>query len=331
MAKVNTKMSSHSSDIILAPKAEITATEAASVEAIIERFLAAQDVKESSRSLYRRTLRPFFRFLSTEGVSLNTVARADIIRYKEALLSSGASPLTVSSYLTAVRKFFSWAEAEKIYPNVSKAVKTPKRRQAYRKQALTAEQSRRLLDHYRQESLRDYAIINLMLCTGLRCIEVARATVSDLTLKAVGGAEPQRVLLVQGKGRVEKDAFVILNAAVYEPIKRYLESRGSVKAQEPLFASTSNANKGGTLTTRTISQIAKDGLKAIGLDDRAFTAHSLRHSTASILIKNGATAEEVKDVLRHASTAITQVYYASVADEVRLERNTEARLAALLH
>ena len=50
-----------------------------------------------------------------------------------------------------------------------------------------------------------------------------------------------------------------------------------------------------------------------------------------ILIKNGATPDEVKDVLRHASTAITQIYYASVADEVRLTRNTEATLAALLH
>jgi integrase/recombinase XerD len=311
--------------------AEIVATEGADTEAIISRFIGSQDVKESSRNLYRRTLRPFFRFLQAEQIELNRVERADVIRYKDQLLASGASPLTVSSYLTAVRKFYTWAEAEKLYPNVAKAIKTPKRRQAYRKQALTADQSRQLLRHYRQESLRDYAMINLMLCTGLRCVEVSRATIEDLTLKAVEGAAPQRILMIQGKGRVEKDAFVILDAAVYEPIRDYLATRGTVKAKEPLFASTSNQNSGGALTTRTISQIAKNGLKAIGLDDRAFTAHSLRHSTASLLIKNGATAEEVKDVLRHASTAITQVYYASVADEVRLQRNTEGRLAALLH
>jgi len=327
MAVVNKKMKN---ELIALNNTEI-AVQAASLEAIIERFLACQDVKESSRQLYRRSLRPFTRFLASEGININSVTRAEVLRYKDSLLASGASPLTVGSYLTAVRKFFAWAEAEKIYPNVAKAVKTPTRRQTYRKQALTAEQGKKLLNHYRQESLRDFAMINLMLCTGLRCVEVSRATVADLTLKAVDGAEPQRILLVQGKGRVEKDAFVILNAAVYEPIKRYLETRGAVKAQEPLFSSTSNLNRGGALTTRTISQIAKDGLKAIGLDDRAFTAHSLRHSTASILIKNGATAEEVKDVLRHASTAITQVYYASVADEVRLERNTEGRLAAILH
>jgi site-specific recombinase XerD len=241
------------------------------------------------------------------------------------------SSLTVGSYLTVVRKFFAWAEAVKYYPNVAKGIKTPTRKQQYRKQALTAEQGKRLLQHFRERSLRDYALVNLMLCTGLRCVEVARATIEDITLKSQEGGEAQRVLLVQGKGRLEKDSFVILNEQVYLPIKAYLETRSNARAKEPLFSSTSNTNKGGSLTTRTISKIAKEGLRAIGLDDRAFTAHSLRHSTASILIKNGATAEEVKDVLRHASTAITQVYYASVAEEVRLGRNTEGKLSALLH
>jgi integrase/recombinase XerC/integrase/recombinase XerD len=298
---------------------------------MLEEFLGSQDVKESSRRLYRRTLRPYFRFLTERETPLAKVTRNDILAYKDHLLAAGMSPLTVGSYLTAVRKFYTWAEALQYYPNVAKAVKTPTRKQQYRKQALTAEQSKRLLQHFREQSLRDYAIVNLMLCTGLRCIEVSRALVEDVTLKSVEGGEAARVLLVQGKGRLEKDAFVILNEAVYRPIREYLSTRRAAKAKEPLFSSISNCNRAGNLSPRTISQIVKDGLRAIGLDDRAFTAHSLRHSTASLLIKNGATPEEVKDVLRHASTAITQVYYASVAEEVRLNRNTEATLAALLH
>ena len=299
--------------------------------ALMVEFLASQDVKESSRQLYKRTLRPFFAYLKENQIGLKAVSRADILRYKDGLLASSMSPLTVGSYLTVVRKFFGWAEALKYYPNVAKGIKTPTRKQQYRKQALTADQGKQLLQYFQEQSLRDYALVNLMICTGLRCIEVARARVEDITLKTQEGSAAQRVLLVQGKGRLEKDSFVILSEAVYQPIKTYLETRSNSKAKEPLFASTSNTNKGGSLTTRTISKIAKGGLCAIGLDDRAFTAHSLRHSTASILIKNGATAEEVKDVLRHASTAITQIYYASVAEEVRLGRNTEAKLSALLH
>lgn len=317
--------------IVIEARGELIEERPEKTEALLEEFLGSQDVKESSRQLYRRTLRPFFRFLTEKRLRLVQVTRNEILAYKDELLGSGMSPLTVGSYLTAVRKFYQWAEALKYYPNVAKGVKTPRRKQQYRKQALTAEQSKRLLQHYREASLRDYALVNLMLCTGLRCIEVERANVEDVTLKTVEGSEAQRVLLVQGKGRLEKDAFVILNDSVFEPIRRYLETRGSVKAKEPLFASTSNTNRGERLSTRTISKIVKEGLRAIGLDDRAFTAHSLRHSAASLLIKNGATPEEVKDVLRHANTAITQVYYASVAEEVRLGRNTEAKLAALLH
>ena len=298
---------------------------------LLEEFLGSQDVKDSSRQLYRRTLRPYFRFLTTRGAPLASVTRNDVLAYKDHLLGSGLSPLTVGSYLTAVRKFYSWAEALQYYPNVAKAVKTPTRKQQHRKQALTAEQSRRLLQHFRERNLRDYAIVNLMLCTGLRCIEVSRALVEDVTLKSVEGKESVRVLFIQGKGRLEQDAFVILNEAVYQPIRKYLSSRRNAKAKEPLFSSVSNSNRAGNLSPRSISQIVKDGLRYIGLDDRTFTAHSLRHSTASLLIKNGATPDEVKDVLRHASTAITQIYYASVADEVRLTRNTEATLAALLH
>lgn len=298
---------------------------------MLEEFLGSQDVKDSSRRLYRRTLRPFFRFLNERETSLAKVTRNDILAYKDHLLAAGMSPLTVGSYLTVVRKFYTWTEALQYYPNVAKAVKTPTRKQQHRKQALTAEQGRKLLQHFRERNLRDYAIVNLMLCTGLRCIEVSRALVEDVTLKSVEGKEPVRVLFIQGKGRIEKDAFVILNESVYQPIRDYLNSRRNVKAKQPLFSSISNSNQAGSLSPRSLSQIVKDGLRAIGLDDRTFTAHSLRHSTASLLIKNGATPDEVKDVLRHASTAITQVYYASVADEVRLNRNTEATLAALLH
>jgi integrase/recombinase XerD len=320
-----------SKQLIALERTQEVAVEQGNIDGLLAEFLASQDVKESSRQLYKRTLRPFFLYLKENRIGLKEVSRADILRYKDGLLASAMSPLTVGSYLTVVRKFFGWAEALKYYPNVAKGIKTPTRKQQYRKQALTADQGKKLLHYFQEQSLRDYALVNLMICTGLRCIEVARAKIEDITLKSQEGSEAQRVLLVQGKGRLEKDSFVILSEAVYQPIKTYLDTRLNAKAKEPLFSSTSNKNKGGSLTTRTISKIAKGGLCAIGLDDRAFTAHSLRHSTASILIKNGATAEEVKDVLRHASTAITQIYYASVAEEVRLGRNTEAKLSALLH
>ncbi len=283
------------------------------------RFAAAQDVAPSSRGTYLRTIRQFFRWVEEQGLPLATLTRAEVLRYKESLLSCGMSSLSVGAYLTSVRRFFAWAEGEKIYPNIARDVKGPKRKQQFRKQALTAEKAKELLST--KEGLRDRAILNVLLRTGLRTIEVVRANVEDITSK--GGT---RVLLVHGKGRAEKDAFVILTDKAYQPIAEYLESRGRVKAGEPLFTSFSNNSKGARLTTRTVSRIAKEALRTVGLDSREFTAHSLRHTTAVTIMREGGSIEEAQHVLRHSSPATTQIYTATIREELRLRNSTESLL-----
>lgn len=215
-------------------------------------------------------------------------------------------------------------EANKIYPNIGKGLHAPKRQQAFRKQPLTVQQVGNLLRYERDTNPRDYAIINLMARTGLRCVEVTRANVGDITYK--GG---QRVLLVQGKGRDEKDNFVILTDAAYNPIREYLNTRTGSDDTAPLFASNSNNHTGGRLTTRAVSAIAKQGLKSVGLDNRVFTAHSLRHTTAVNILRAGGTLEQVQYTLRHANPATTQIYTATLREEQRLTNGGETMLDRL--
>lgn len=290
---------------------------------VVASFISTQDVKESSRSLYTRTLSRYFDWLGETGrlARFLTLTREDVLEYKDSLLSSGLSALTVSSYIVAVRKFYEWAEAEKQYPNIAKGIKTPRRKQAFKKQHLTDAKSSELLQHFEDMSLRDYAIVNLMLRTGLRCIEVSRANVGDITFKG-----DRRVLLVWGKGHTEKDDFVVLTDKTYEPIKAYLETRKGAKAGEPLFTSQSRQNKGERLTTKTISSLCKEGLKSIGLDGREYTAHSLRHTTAVAILKHGGAITDVQEVLRHTSPATSQIYTESVKEELRLEKAPESVL-----
>ena len=157
--------------------------------------------------------------------------------------------------------------------------------------------------------------------TGLRTVELIRANIEDVTMK-----EGKRILFIQGKGRDEKDNFVIITGKAFEPIEEYLKTRGAYKVKEPLFTSVSNNNLGGRLTTRAISKIAKEGLIAIGLNDRNYTAHSLRHTTACSLIRKGVSLEHIQGVLRHSNPATTQIYLSSIAEETRLKENTEAVL-----
>lgn len=292
---------------------------------VLDLFINSQDIAESSRSLYRRTLCQFFGWVERKGYALSDLARPQLIEFKDDLTQEGKSALTIGSYLTSVRRFYEWTEAEKIYPNVAKSIKTPHRKQQFRKQPLLPDQATSLIESVRTSgSLRDYAIVNLLLRTGLRTIEVVRANVGDLTIK--GG---QRVLLIQGKGRTEKDNFVVLTEKAYRPIAEYLALRGKTSDQDPLFTSTSNNNRGERMTTRTISYIAKESLKSIGLSDKQYTAHSLRHTTGVSILRAGGSLRDAQLTLRHANPATTQIYVSTIDEEMRLRSSGEQKIDSL--
>lgn len=306
-------------DLVVRPAQEIELIQPLRIESLVDSFIQAQDVKLSSKELYRRTLKQYFTWIDNKNYLLSEIARPQLLEYKDELLNSGMSSLTVGSYITSVRRFYEWAEANKFYPNVAKGIKTPKRKQQFKKQPLLPEQATALLSYYQDKALRDYAIVNLLLRTGLRTIEVIRANVEDITFKG-----SQRVLLVHGKGRDERDNFVLLTEKAYQPIAEYLATRGKVNSSEPLFTSSSNNSKGERLTTRTISYVAKEGLKAIGLDERSFTAHSLRHTTAVNILRGGGSLEQAQFTLRHSNPATTQIYTATLNEERRLQNSGEA-------
>ena len=311
-------------DIVVKQAQDVATVSPQRIEELVDRFIEAQDVKQSSKLLYRRTLKQYFNWVESKSYLLSEIARPQLLEYKEELLSSGMSSLTVGSYITSVSRFYEWTEANKYYPNVAKGIKTPKRTQQFKKQPLLPDQATALLSYYKDKALRDYAIVNLLLRTGLRTIEVIRANVEDITFKG-----SQRVLLVQGKGRDERDNFVLLTDKAYQPIAEYLATRGNVNSSEPLFTSTSNNSKGERLSTRTISKIAKEGLKAIGLDERSFTAHSLRHTTAVNILRAGGSLETAQFTLRHSNPATTQIYTATLNEERRLQNSGEALIDTL--
>jgi integrase/recombinase XerC len=62
------------------------------------------------------------------------------------------------------------------------------------------------------------------------------------------------------------------------------------------------------MKTAVIRTMVKDAFRSIGLDSRAFSAHSTRHSFATLSLIQGASILEVKESLRHSSITSTQIY-----------------------
>lgn len=280
----------------------ITGT-AGSKEELLERFLAALDVKPKTKETYRKALNQFFYWRDSSGSDGGT--RAEILAYKNFLMDNYAAA-TVSAYLTAVRSFYRWLEAEKVFPNIAAGIKGAKSAKGYRKDTLTKAQAKAILegiDRSTNSGRRDYALVNLLLRTGLRTIEAERANMEDIRQEA-----GQALLYIQGKGRDSKDDFIILTPATLDPIREYIAATGGRKPQQPIFTSESHRNPGKRLTTRSISRIVKNTLRNAGIDSDRITAHSLRHTAITFSLLNGATLQEAQAMARHSNIQTTLVY-----------------------
>lgn len=289
------------------------------VPEISETFLSCLDIRDNSKSSYRKGLNKFLEWL--ESNTITQPDRTDILDFKACLIESGLAANSINSHLVAVKRFFAFLEGERKYPNVAKDIKGMKQPKKHLRESLTTSQIEQLLQRFDTSTLqgqRDFAIVNLMARTGLRTIEVIRANIGDI--KQQGG---EALLFIQGKGRDSKDDFVILTEKALKPILAYLKARGRTKPGDPLFTSLSDRNRGKRLTTRTIRGIVKEALRAINIDSLKLSAHSLRHSFATLSLRAGAPLLQVKEALRHSSIETTQKYLHNLD---RIERAAERYL-----
>ena len=290
-------------------------------EILLAAFLDSQDLRQKSRETYYWGMVQYFRWMQESGHAMKSMTPADVMSFKNFMVKKRLSPLTIGSYLTAVRQFYKWTENTMLYPNIARSVKPPRGKKGFRKMHLNETEASDMLAYLKSKSLRDYAIVNLILRTGLRTIEVVRADVEDIRHK-----RGRRILKVWGKGYDDKDNFVILGDAVWNPIQEYLNTRGLQSKKEPLFVTDGKGHRGARMSTRSVQYVCKESMKAIGLEGHEYSAHSLRHTTAVLILKNGGDWQDVQRVLRHSSPATSQIYTASIEEEVRLDRNPESIL-----
>lgn len=285
------------------------------------RWIRFIDAAPKTAETYTRNLRGFIGYLQENGIT--QPQREDIVRYRDELTAQGKKPTTIQSYMAPVRLFFTWTAAEGLYPNIAAHVKGAKIDRGHKKDYLTSKQTGKLLGHIDRttlKGLRDYAMLGLMVTTGLRTISVVRADIGDI--RPAGDAI---ALYYQGKGHDEKAEYVKLAEPVEAAIRDYLKARGESNPAAPLFASEANRNAGGRMTTRSISRAAKEHMVEIGLNSDRLTAHSLRHTAATLNLLNGGSIEETQQLLGHANIQTTMIYAHALE---RANNNSEARIAA---
>ena len=186
---------------------------------------------------------------------------------------------------------------------------------------LTSDQVQQLRDHLESErkaavlagskkAVRDSAIVETLMGTGLRVSELCDLVGGDLFLDNGAG----NVLVRNGKGN--KARLVAIGSALVGYLATFIawkaEVGEDVDAAAPLFVS----QRRGHLDRSGVHRIWKAALKRAGLPTR-WGVHSTRHSYAVEVYRKTKDLRLTQRQLGHSSPVVTQVYASLVDEDVR--------------
>lgn len=210
-------------------------------------------------------------------------------------------PRTVRNHWAYLRTFFNWVSDE--YPEIIspfERIDPPIVRQDQIR-PFTAEQIAGLIAAAKRTTnpLRDLAIVLFLLDSGVRCSELCAIRIVDLDL---GGHSCQ----VLGKGN--KHRAVFFGRDTKKALWKYLQARGGVQDNEPLFMSARGLDAGEAFTRAGLQQLIERLGKAAKLTGVRCSPHTFRHTAAIQLVMNGCNAFTLQQLLGHTDLAMTQKY-----------------------
>lgn len=293
---------------------------------IVDEWLENSDIADISKRSYRTKVTLWFRYLASIRYDVHHPTRQQVLDYKRKLENEGRSTLTIDGYITAVRLFYRYCVKRGYYHiDITEGVRSATRIRGYRKMALSREDAIRLLESVDTRTLvgkRDKLMLAMMLLLGLRTCEVERINISDIT-----EAYETRVVKIQRKGRHDKSEAVALTPYIEDLLGDYMSEREVQSLDDPLFISV----RGERLRRTTVSEMVHDRLRAIGINDKRITAHSLRHTCACLLLSAGVEMETVRDVLGHTSTNTTRLYVAQMQSQLLIRHSPAKHIEKALN
>jgi site-specific recombinase XerD len=211
----------------------------------------------------------------------------------------------------ALKKFFGWAQQKKLV-RVSPAasLRFLRRQRRAHPKGLREEEIQALLRAAGQTghglARRNYALLQLLLQTGLRVGETSRLVIADCEINDRSGM----VCVRAGKGGKERE--VPLNASARRAVSLYLKTREDHTPQEPLFLS----ERGGhAMSLRTMQATVQELARRAKITRIPVSAHTCRHSFAlAFLRRNPGKLIELATLLGHESLDTTAVYLRPTAE-----------------
>lgn len=269
----------------------------------------------------------FKNYLKLErGLSDNSIKsyEYDLILFKKFLIANkindtplNCKPETIKNYLyksfsdkksisqarsiSAIKSFFNYLIFEGyIKDSPISNIESPKQEKKLPK-VLTEEEIKKLInsiDLNHDFGQRNKTIIEILYGTGIRVSELINLKLSNIFFK-------ENIIKVIGKGN--KERFVPLGEIASNEMKIYINNRNLLKIDSKSSDILFLNRYGRGLTRSMIFKIISDASKRVGLDKK-ISPHTLRHSFATHLIKNGADLRTIQLILGHESITTTEIY-----------------------
>ena len=270
---------------------------------LIETFvssLKAQSRSEFTIVAYKKDLQQFVGYLaSKEKNDARDVVKEDISSFINKLLQENYTKKSASRKLNSIRTFFRYLKNEGIInQNPSLDVLHPKYNLAPPR--ILSEMEYRALRDATKEDARTYALVEVLLQTGMKIGELANLRVSDISEKNIHirsyGKSPER--------------DVPMNKAVKKAIDDYLKVRPDGKTDH-LFIT----RNGKQLLIRNIRQIIARCFKEVGIEKA--TVNDLRNTFIAHQLKNGAPIEYIARLVGHKRLSSTERFFNFIKEEVQ--------------
>lgn len=238
---------------------------------------------------------------------LSYLSRDRVINQRARNSNYGLSASSRARKISTIRSFYKYltVKAKLLTENPVQDLDSPKVPKSLPRY-LTLEESKNLLDAVDGKNReRDYCIICIFLNCGLRISEIVGMNLADIRSDHI------RVL---GKGN--KERVVYLNDATAQAINDYLVVRKCIAAidKNALFLS----NRRTRMSRETVHSMVKNTLLKAGLDRSKYSSHKLRHTAATLMLKNGVDVRTLQELLGHENLNTTQIYTHVDNSELRI-------------
>lgn len=266
--------------------------------------VSGQIGKRSGR-IYASDAKKFAQWIQEQGLTVEMLTRSHIIAYR-GHLDEHYAKATAARMLSVARRIL----GEQVYNNVlasnpAKDVKGFTLDNESPHISLTKEQAKELLaaiDISTPEGKRDYAVIFLLLKTGIRRSECVALNIGDFS------RDQGHIVATVRHGKGDKRRKVKILPEVFRALESYLEATGRdiASLDEPLFVGIGSRWQGQRITDKFIERTVSTAGQRIGIE---LTPHDLRASFITLAIEGGATLLQAQYAAGHSDPRTTERYH----------------------